>query len=140
MDRTRVRARHVESDIATNHRNGTSRWHRGSLRSASVALKPNNVVGVNVELSSRSGQNLARGSEQGGPMPVRSDIRKPAVLRLSEGDLVIANTHAPAEYRGRRGLISEVTVGGTEFRVEFDDGVRPTTGYLKAEWLRLSSS
>lgn len=73
-------------------------------------------------------------------MPVRSDVRKPAVPRLNEGDLVVANPQAPADYRGRRGVISEVTVGGTEFRVEFDDGVRPTTGYLRAEWLKLSSS
>ena len=72
-------------------------------------------------------------------MAVRSQARKPAAPRFGEGDLVIANNQAPTEYRGRRGVITEVTVGGTEFRVEFEDGVRPTTGYMKSEWLSLES-
>ena len=70
-------------------------------------------------------------------MSPRAETQKPAPARFKEGDLVIVNRRAPAEYRGRRGIITEVTTGETEFRVEFDDSVRPTTGYVKAEWLSL---
>jgi hypothetical protein len=56
--------------------------------------------------------------------------------RLQVGDLVMANGRAPGNYRGRRGLITEIGDVG-ECRVEFDDGLQPTTGYLKAVWLDL---
>ena len=56
--------------------------------------------------------------------------------RLQVGDLVMANGRAPGNYRGRRGLITEIG-DATECRVEFDDGLQPTTGYLKAVWLDL---
>ena len=56
--------------------------------------------------------------------------------RLQVGDLVMANGRAPGDYRGRRGLITEIS-DVTECRVEFDDGLQPTTGYLKAAWLDL---
>jgi len=56
--------------------------------------------------------------------------------RLQVGDLVMANGRAPGDYRGRRGLITEIN-DMTECRVEFDDGLQPTTGYLKAVWLDL---
>ena len=56
--------------------------------------------------------------------------------RLRVGDLVMANGRAPGDYRGRRGLITEIN-DATECRVEFDDGLQPTTGYLKAAWLDL---
>jgi hypothetical protein len=48
----------------------------------------------------------------------------------------MANGRAPGNYRGRRGLITEIGDVG-ECRVEFDDGLQPTTGYLKAVWLDL---
>jgi hypothetical protein len=67
----------------------------------------------------------------------RSEAREPALAQFREGDSVFVNNRAPAEYRGRRGIITEVTIGETEFRVEFDDGRRPTTGYVKSEWLGL---
>jgi hypothetical protein len=56
--------------------------------------------------------------------------------RLQVGGLVMANGRAPGNYRGRRGLITEIGDVG-EYRVEFDDGLQPTTGYLKAAWLEL---
>jgi hypothetical protein len=54
---------------------------------------------------------------------------------LSVGDQVIANDHAPGDYRGRGGIITEVGPGTSEFRIEFEDGRRPTTGYLISGWL-----
>jgi hypothetical protein len=71
-------------------------------------------------------------------MGLRTEAHRSSVARFKEGAEIVANEQAPPEYRGRHGIISEVTVGGTEFRVEFDDGLRPTTGYLKSEWVRLS--
>jgi hypothetical protein len=47
--------------------------------------------------------------------------------RLQVGDLVMANGRAPGDYRGRRGLITEIS-DVSECRVEFDDGLQPTTG------------
>ena len=57
--------------------------------------------------------------------------------RFKLGDEVMTNDHAPAGYRSRRGRITEIFVGtgDTEYRVEFEDGLRPTTGYLMAKWL-----
>ena len=51
------------------------------------------------------------------------------------GDRVRANDRAPHEYRGRDGTITEIGPGEPEFRVEFDDGRQPTTGYLMSSWL-----
>ena len=50
--------------------------------------------------------------------------------KFSIGDRVRANDRAPHEYRGRDGTITEIGPGEPEFRVEFDDGRQPTTGYL----------
>lgn len=51
------------------------------------------------------------------------------------GDPVMPNGKASADYRGRRGIVTEISTDGSECRVEFDDGAQPTTGYLKALWL-----
>jgi hypothetical protein len=55
--------------------------------------------------------------------------------KLSIGDRVRANDQAPHDYRGRDGTITEIGPGEPEFRVEFEDGRQPTTGYLMAAWL-----
>ena len=54
---------------------------------------------------------------------------------LSVGDQVLVNDHASGDYRRRVGIITEVGPGTSEFRIEFEDGRRPTTGYLIAGWL-----
>jgi len=51
------------------------------------------------------------------------------------GDQVMANGKAPGGYRDRRGHITEMSADGAECRVEFEDGLQPTTGYLLARWL-----
>jgi hypothetical protein len=51
------------------------------------------------------------------------------------GDVVRVSSTAPADYRGRTGIITEVGPGDASYRVEFEDGGRPTTGYLSAVWL-----
>jgi hypothetical protein len=61
--------------------------------------------------------------------------RRTGGSRFKVGDLVMANSKAPGDYRGRRGHITEVSTDDAEFRVEFEDGLRPTTGYLLARWL-----
>ena len=53
---------------------------------------------------------------------------------FSVGDQVRANDNAPEDYRRRTGIITEVGPGA-EFRIEFEDGRQPTTGYLISEWL-----
>ena len=58
-----------------------------------------------------------------------------APLEFSVGDQVLANDHAPGDYRRRGGIITEVGPGTSEFRIEFEDGRLPTTGYLLSEWL-----
>lgn len=58
--------------------------------------------------------------------------RKP---KFVVGDEALANDQAQLAYRGRQGIVSEVGPGRAEFRVEFDDGQQPTTGYLKSWWL-----
>lgn len=55
--------------------------------------------------------------------------------RFSIGDAVRANGKAPTGYRGRPGIVTELGPGDLEYRVEFDDGERPTTGYLTSGWL-----
>jgi hypothetical protein len=54
---------------------------------------------------------------------------------FSIGDHVLANDQAPGDYRRRNGIITEIGPGTLEFRVEFEDGRQPTTGYLQSEWL-----
>lgn len=66
----------------------------------------------------------------------QSDGRKP---KFQLGDRVRANDQAPGDYRERRGLITELGPGMSEYRVEFDDGQQPTTGYLMASWLHADS-
>jgi hypothetical protein len=51
------------------------------------------------------------------------------------GDAVRVSPAAPLEYRGRRGIVTEIGPGDGEYRIEFEDGDRPTTAYLSAAWL-----
>lgn len=57
------------------------------------------------------------------------------LLRFAIGDDVKTRSAAPSGYRNRHGVITEIGAGGTEYRVEFEDGLRPTTAYLLATWL-----
>ena len=54
---------------------------------------------------------------------------------LAIGDVVRVSPAAPIEYQGRTGIVTEIGPGDGEYRVEFEDGERPTTGYLAATWL-----
>jgi hypothetical protein len=51
------------------------------------------------------------------------------------GDVVEVSADASGEYKARRGIITEVGPGEREYRIEFEDGERPTTGYLPLAWL-----
>jgi hypothetical protein len=51
------------------------------------------------------------------------------------GDSVRVLPAAPPEYKGRSGIVTEVGPGKGEYRVEFEDGNTPTTGYLPAACL-----
>jgi hypothetical protein len=51
------------------------------------------------------------------------------------GDVVQVSGDAPRDYKGRRGIVTEIGPGEREYRVEFEDGDRPTTGYLPIQWL-----
>jgi hypothetical protein len=66
-----------------------------------------------------------------------SEHAGPAQPRLQVGDVVMANGKAPTNYRARLGVITEISNDGAECRVEFEDGIQPTTGHLKAMWLDL---
>ena len=55
--------------------------------------------------------------------------------KFAIGDRVRANAQAPRDYRRRDGTVTEIGPGESEFRVEFEDGRRPTTGYLVASVL-----
>ena len=57
--------------------------------------------------------------------------RKPKFL---VGDRAAANSRAPSDYRERVGYITEVGPGRSEYRVVFEVGRQPTTGYLLS-WL-----
>ena len=57
------------------------------------------------------------------------------VLRFAIGEDVMISSSAPSDYRLRRGVITEIGTGGTEYRVEFEDGLRPTTAYLLTKWI-----
>jgi hypothetical protein len=58
--------------------------------------------------------------------------RKP---KFQVGDRARANDQAPVDYRRREGFVTETGPGKSEYRVEFDDSVQPTTGYLMSWWL-----
>ena len=51
------------------------------------------------------------------------------------GNVVRVSPTAPSDYKGRMGIVTEIGPGDGEYRVEFEDGERPTTGYLVANWL-----
>ena len=51
------------------------------------------------------------------------------------GDVVRVVSAAPPDYKGRTGIVTEIGPGDGEYRVEFEDGERPTTGYLAASSL-----
>jgi hypothetical protein len=55
--------------------------------------------------------------------------------KFQVGDATRANEQAPRDYRDRRGLVTELGPNTSEYRVEFDDGRQPTTGYLVSAWL-----
>jgi len=58
--------------------------------------------------------------------------RKP---KFQVGDRARANDQAPKDYAGREGIVTELGPGKSEYRVEFEDGRTPTTGYLMSWWL-----
>jgi hypothetical protein len=55
--------------------------------------------------------------------------------KFSVGDRARPNKHAPSDYLGRDGMVTEIGPGKSEYRVEFEDGRQPTTGYLMSWWL-----
>ena len=55
--------------------------------------------------------------------------------KFSVGDSAYVNDQAPADYRERTGIITEVGPGKSEYRIEFEDGQTPTTGYLMSSLL-----
>jgi hypothetical protein len=61
--------------------------------------------------------------------------KKNAPAAIDVGSRVQVNDQAPAEYKSREGFVTELGPGQSEYRVEFDDGLKPTTGYLTAGWL-----
>jgi hypothetical protein len=48
------------------------------------------------------------------------------------GDRVRVNDAGPEDYRDRIGTVTEIGPGKTQYRVEFEDDHRPTTGYLSS--------
>jgi hypothetical protein len=61
------------------------------------------------------------------------DQKEPAKFAI--GDRVRTSAQAPRDYRQRDGTVTEIGPGESEFRVEFEDGRRPTTGYLVSSCL-----
>jgi hypothetical protein len=61
-------------------------------------------------------------------------------LSFAVGDAVRASSNAPREFKGRIGVVTEIGPGDGEYRVEFEDGERPTTGYFPIAWLTRSLS
>jgi len=51
------------------------------------------------------------------------------------GDVVRVSPAAPNDYKGRTAIITEIGPNDDEYRVEFEDGGWPTTGYLVVAWL-----
>jgi hypothetical protein len=66
---------------------------------------------------------------------IKTATRTRAKSKFAVGDAALANQKAPTDYRGRTGIITEMGPGKSEYRVEFEDGERPTTGYLISQWL-----
>ena len=58
------------------------------------------------------------------------------MAKFSLGDRVRVNQNAPAEYRARIGIITEIGPEETEYRIELEDGHLPTTGYLASTCLQ----
>jgi hypothetical protein len=58
--------------------------------------------------------------------------RKP---KFGIGDNARVNDNGPSDYRHRLGFVTELGPGKNEYRVEFEDGKTPTTGYLMSWWL-----
>ena len=67
-------------------------------------------------------------------LPGKYSARSP---RFKIGDAVMVNEQAPEEFQNRRGMIAGLDPGGGMARVNFDDGLRPATGYLRSRWLDL---
>jgi hypothetical protein len=72
--------------------------------------------------------------------PARSSpARKPPpterARKFEIGDRVVVNAKGPRDYRSREGFVTELGSGKSEYRVEFDDGRQPTTGYMSSSWL-----
>jgi hypothetical protein len=55
------------------------------------------------------------------------------------GDVVRVLSNGPGDFKGRTGIVTEIGPGEAEYRIEFEDGERPTTGYLAAACLGRSS-
>ena len=68
-------------------------------------------------------------------VPTNAETMATEARSYSVGDVVHVSSDAPRDYRGRTGTVTEIGPGDTEYRVEFEDGERPTTGYLPAAWL-----
>ena len=65
-------------------------------------------------------------------------VRKPPAERSRKfeiGDRVVVNAKGSRDYRGREGFVTELGPGKSEYRVEFEDGRQPTTGYILSAWL-----
>ena len=58
----------------------------------------------------------------------------------SVGDTVRVSSDAPPEYNGRIGVVTEIGPSAGEYRIEFEDGERPTTGYFPTAWLSRAPS
>ena len=65
-------------------------------------------------------------------------MAKNSTSAIDIGSRVRANDQASPDYKGREGFVTELGPGKSEYRVEFDDGRKPTTGYLMAGWLDIS--
>ena len=76
---------------------------------------------------------IKRSPDSLGPRASKSNQERERKFLI--GDRVCANGKAPAEYRERVGFVTEIGPGDNEYRVEFDDGAAPTTGYLLSSWL-----
>ena len=61
-------------------------------------------------------------------------IRTPSKLAIGQA-VRVTDRASVADYRNRMGLITEAGPERREYRVEFEDGRTPTTGYLPANWL-----
>ena len=70
------------------------------------------------------------------PLPRRTRRSVPSeTMVFRVGDVALANDSAPSDFRGRRGIVTEIGPGDVEYRVEFEDGRQPTTGYLSSAFL-----